>query len=210
MRRFETALQKIPHSIRDCSCLNIPDRRTRLSVALRHNLLSAVAFFVLSFIATGAPAMPAAPDAAATFIRLANLLPGQQDIAQLAQQLGYRETGQTEMDTDYIDITYSNAANQSHLTVALENTPIGTQFSVLLDIPQTDQTYADTLIAALQLNWSLPDTPQTQYLNTGTARNWIKDLPNGVAQITVRHDAMTTRLTSILSPRSPGAAQRCN
>ncbi len=167
------------------------------------------ALCLIPFLASNSAAMPEAPDAATDFTRLISILPCQSAISTLAVNLGYRETSQTRMDTDYIDIEYSDAHDQSHLTVAVESTPIGAHFSVLLDIPETDKTFADTLVTALRRNWSLPKAAQLQNLASGTAQFWTVPLPNGTVQITVYYDKTTTRIFGVLVPIARGRALPC-
>jgi len=164
---------------------------------------------LLPLFVASAIAMPTAPETAYTFTRLATLLPCQPDITTLATGLGYREVAQTRMDIDYVDIEYSDESDQSRLTLAVENTPIGAHFSVLLDIPETDQAYADAIVMALRRNWSLPTPVHMQSLASGTAQFWKIGLPNGTAQITVRHDNLTTQISGILEPLARGTALPC-
>jgi len=179
-----------------------------LATGMSTNAMGTAATIFL--LATSAvTAMPSAPETAATFVNLSTLLPCQPDIAALAASLGYRETAQTRIDTDYADIQYSDAANQSRLTVSFEDTPIGALFSVLLDIPGTDQAYADTIVTALRQSWSLPASVQLQNLGSVTAQFWTIGLPNGTAQITVRHGDMNTQLSGILEPLTQGIPLPC-
>jgi len=164
---------------------------------------------VLPLLVTQVAAMPAASETASAFANLASLLPCQPDIEILAEDLGYRKVAQTQIDKDYADIEYSDVLNQTHLTVSFEGTPIGAQFSVLLDIPETDQVYADTVVTALRRDWSLPESVHLQNLASGTAQFWTVELPKGVAQITVRHDNMTTQISGTLEPQTRGIPLPC-
>ena len=173
--------------------------------------LRALSSFLCMFpvLATGAQAMPEAPGVAMTFSSFASLLPCQQNITETALNLGYTETDQTSIDGDYIDIEYSDAVNQSHLTIAVENTPIGALFSILIDIPETNLNYADTIVTALRRSWALPETVHAQNLTNGSQQNWTVNLPNGATQITVSHNAMTTQIIGTLTPLRPGTPLSC-
>jgi hypothetical protein len=164
---------------------------------------------LLPLLVANALAMPAAPEMATTFALLTDLLPCQTDISVSATSFGYREVAQTQIDIDYSDIEYSDALGQSLLTVALENTPIGAQFSVQLDVSETDQTFADAVVTALRRNWSLPEAVHLQSLASGTAQFWVIQTTHGAAHIVVHHDNMNTRISGILQPLARGAPLPC-
>ncbi len=173
------------------------------------NARIALSYCVLLVLSSTATAMPAAPDAASAFVATANLLPCQQHIATLAADLGYTETAQTKFDADYVDIVYSDIQGHSLLTVAVENTPIGAQFSVTLDIPETDPEYAEDIATALRTSLSLPAPTQLQNLATGAAQSWNTALTGGDAQIIVNHTDMSTQLVALMSPLTRGAQLPC-
>jgi len=97
----------------------------------------AASLCALFFTGTSALAMTPAPDSVAMFIRAATLLPCTQDIATLARDIGYRATAQTRINTDFADTKFAETPGHTMMTIALEQTPIGTQFSLALEFPPT-------------------------------------------------------------------------
>ena len=164
---------------------------------------------LLPLKAMAAHAVPPTQQSVDVFITAASLLPCQQNISAAAQDLGYQETAQTQIDTDYAEIEYSELASHSLLTLAVEDTPIGAQFSVTLDISETDQAYADGITTALRTSLSLPAPTQLQSLAAGSAQSWNTALPGGEAQIIVNHTDMNTQLIALMSPLTPGTQLPC-
>lgn len=169
----------------------------------------ATALCLLPLPTLAADVVISAPQSVAKFVRLANLLPCQANISALAPEIGFRPVGTTEIDIDYVDIQYAADLGHTTMTVALEQTPIGAQFSLALELPETDRDFSRQTITALRGELSLPPPVPLQNLAKGFAYSWNVTLSGGQSQITVRQFDMTTQVFAILAPQNPGTQVIC-
>ncbi|MFV2001866.1 MAG: hypothetical protein ACC619_02690 [Paracoccaceae bacterium] len=159
-------------------------------------------------VAAQQPANLAASTVAA-FVAVADQLPCQQNIAAMLGDIGYRATAASQDDTDYADIEYAEISGPLLMTVAFERTPIGAQYSVTIDIAETDAGFADRIIAEMRAALSLAAPVSWENLARGSAQSWTVTLSGGEARIIVRQYEMKTQIIGILAPLRPGAAVNC-
>jgi len=176
-----------------------------------------VSLRILTFALSLVPVMavadhvaPSAPGTVATFVQAANRLPCPNQIGDMAGQLGYRFGATSDTGKDYSETTYAQIDGHAALSVALERTPLGAQFSVTLDTPNTDPDFADRIIAELRTALSLPAPVAAQDLTRGSAHSWQSiPLTGGSARIVVRQLDGSTQIFALLAPLAPGTIRYC-
>ncbi len=172
---------------------------------------------IITFALSLMPAMavadhvaPSAPETVAAFVQAANQLPCPSHIGDMAGQLGYRFGATSDTGKDYSETAYEQIDGHAALSVALERTPLGAQYSVTLETPNTDPEFADQLIAELRSALSLPAPVAAQDLSRGSAHSWqTVTLTGGSARIIVRQLDATTQIFALLAPQAPGTIRYC-
>jgi hypothetical protein len=172
---------------------------------------------IITFALSLSPAMavaghvaPSAPDSVSTFVQAANQLPCPARIGDMAGQLGYRFGATSDTGKDYSETAYEQIDGHAALSVALERTPLGAQFSVTLETPQTNPGFADRIIAELRTALSLPAPVAARDLTRGSAHSWqTVTLTGGSARIIVRQLDDTTQIFALLAPQAPGTIRYC-
>jgi len=153
---------------------------------------------------------PSASDTVDAFVQAANQLPCPSKLADLADQLGYRFDATSDTGTDYSETAYAQINGHAALSVALERTPLGAQYSVALETPRTGAPFADQIIAQLRSALSLPAPVAAQDLTRGSAHSWqTVTLTGGTARIIVRQLDDTTQVSALLAPLAPGTIRYC-